>query len=146
MLIRSVSSFLIKVVRSFSIHLLNSTSIFLPSLSVTLINFILHLFVNLILLSLLPCIVSVKLSMFLLDMQNSNEEAILSQPEYAKIQKIDRQRYILDLSPEDVRQLDEIHSKTLRVEFPSEGDFFTTLEMEEHGIYLMVFEVLNELG
>lgn len=78
-----------------------------------------------------------QLTIHRLDMQHSNEERVLSSPKCQKLQKIDRQRYVIDFSPAEVAELDQIHSDTSIVEIPREGEFRTTLDVEEHGIYLL---------
>ena len=81
-----------------------------------------------------------KLTSYRLDMQHSNEERVLSSAACQKLQKIDRQRYILDLSQEEVALLDHIDRSTTTVEVAQDGTFHATVDVEEHGIYLLVLE------
>ena len=81
-----------------------------------------------------------RLTIHLLDMQHSNEERVLSSAQCQALQKIDRQRYIIDFTPEEVADLDHIHSVITKVAIPETGEFRTTLDVEEYGIYLVVLE------
>ena len=81
-----------------------------------------------------------KLTSYRLDMQHSNEERVLSIAACQKLQKIDRQRYILDLSQEEIALLDHIDRSTTTVVMGHEGTFHATVGVKEHGIYLLVLE------
>ena len=84
-----------------------------------------------------------RLTIHRLDMQHSNEERVLSSPKCQKLQKIDRQRYSIDFTPEEVADLDHIDSVTSDVKIPAGGEFRTTLDVEEHGIYLVEIEAMS---
>ncbi|MCX6971792.1 MAG: hypothetical protein NTV93_16785 [Verrucomicrobia bacterium] len=81
-----------------------------------------------------------KLTIHSLDLQHGREEQVLTSPKCLKLQKIDRERYAIDFTPEEVADLDHIHSTVTEVRIPANGEFRTTLDVEEHGIYLIELE------
>lgn len=83
-----------------------------------------------------------RLTVHCLDMQHSNEERVLSSAKCQKLQKIDRERYVIDFTPEEVADLDQIHSVESAVKIPDEGEFRAMLDVEEHGIYLVVIDAI----